>query len=509
MKFRHQAFLLVTGVVLVSGLLPLPAQGQFFQQGPKLVGTGAIGAADQGSSVSLSSDGSTAIVGAPNDDGGAGAAWVYTRSNGVWSQQAKLIATDAIGQASQGASVSLSGDGNTAIIGGPDDSNPAGGAAWVWTRSRGVWSEQAKLVGTGTEICSPSPCTRAQGVTVALSGDGSTVIIGGQDGLGAAAWVFTRVSGVWSAHGELSGGGNEGDPSTGVALSSDGNTAIIGNAFVRIFFIGGFLRGEAWVYTRSNGVWSRQAELVDTSIPPDGLQGYSVSLSGDGNTAIVGAPFAGVFGEIVNGFPVSSQLRPPGAASVYTRSGEVWSQQAKLVGTGALAFCFDEISGTKTTGSCAEQGWSASLSSDGNTAIVGGPYDGSTNGTDGNLGLGAAWIFTRSGEVWSQQGSKLVGTGAIGESAQGFSVSLSGDGRTAIVGGAYDNSAAGATWVFAPFAGTPGKANCHGQSISTLAREFGGLNAAAAGAGFPSISALQNALMAYCEGSDQVASSSR
>jgi hypothetical protein len=100
MKFRHQAFLLVTGVVLVSGLLPLPAQGQFFQQRPKLVGTGAIGAADQGSSVSLSSDGSTAIVGAPNDDGGAGAAWVYTRSNGVWSQQAKLIATDAIGQAS-------------------------------------------------------------------------------------------------------------------------------------------------------------------------------------------------------------------------------------------------------------------------------------------------------------------------------------------------------------------------------------------------------------------------
>lgn len=184
MKFRHQAYWFVPAVVLVCGLVPPAAQAQFFQQAPKLVGTGMVGAAGQGSSVSLSADGNTAIVGAPGDNGGAGAAWVYTRSNGVWTQQAKLIATDAVGEASQGASVSLSGDGNTAIVGGPDDNNRAGGAAWIYARSGGVWTEQAKLVGTGTEICSPSPCTGSQGFSVALSADGNTAIVGGRDGLG-------------------------------------------------------------------------------------------------------------------------------------------------------------------------------------------------------------------------------------------------------------------------------------------------------------------------------------
>ena len=70
-------------------------------------------------SVSLSADGNTAIVGGLSDNGGAGAAWVYTRSGGVWTQQGnKLVGTGAIGAAQQGISVSLSSDGNTAIVGG-------------------------------------------------------------------------------------------------------------------------------------------------------------------------------------------------------------------------------------------------------------------------------------------------------------------------------------------------------------------------------------------------------
>ena len=114
-------------------------------------GTGAIGAADQGHSVSLSDDGNTAIVGGVDDNGGAGAAWVYTRSDGVWNQQAKLVGTGAVGPvpAAQGFSVAFSGDGNTAIVGGTND-NSLVGAAWVFVRSAsGVWSQQgAKLVGT-------------------------------------------------------------------------------------------------------------------------------------------------------------------------------------------------------------------------------------------------------------------------------------------------------------------------------------------------------------------------
>src|SRR5206468_12107718 len=104
----------------------------------------------QGSSVSLSADGNTGIIGGYGDNSNAGAAWVWTRSGGVWTQQGtKLVGSGASGKAGQGTSVALSADGNTAIVGGPLD-NSSVGAAWVWTRSAGVWTQQGgKLVGSG------------------------------------------------------------------------------------------------------------------------------------------------------------------------------------------------------------------------------------------------------------------------------------------------------------------------------------------------------------------------
>jgi hypothetical protein len=86
------------------------------------------------------------------------------------------------------------------------------------------------------------------------------------------------------------------------------------------------------------------------------------------------------------------------------------------------------------------------VSADGNTAVVGGASD--------NLFTGAAWVFTRSNGSWTQQGSKLVGSGAVGPNVlQGISVALSADGSTAIVGGQEDNSLTGAAWVFVQSAG--------------------------------------------------------
>jgi hypothetical protein len=70
---------------------------------------------------------------------------------------------------------------------------------------------------------------------------------------------------------------------------------------------------------------------------------------------------------------------------------------------------------------------------------VGGPYD--------NSHIGAAWVYRRGGIVWSQQGSKLVGTAAMGHPEQGFSVALSADGNTAVAGGIADNRVTGAAWV--------------------------------------------------------------
>ncbi|MBF8247757.1 MAG: Cadherin-like beta sandwich domain protein, partial [Bacteroidetes bacterium] len=180
-------------------LIVLPeASAQFAQQGSKLVGTGAVGTPSQGQSVSLSSDGNTAIVGGFSDNTSAGAAWVFIRSGGVWSQQgSKLVGTGAVGGAQQGYSVSISSDGNTAIVGGNAD-NSLKGAAWVFIRSGGVWAQQGtKLLGT------VAVSNTAQGYSVSLSSDGNTAIVGGpgDSTLKGAAWVFTRSGGVWSQQG--------------------------------------------------------------------------------------------------------------------------------------------------------------------------------------------------------------------------------------------------------------------------------------------------------------------
>ena len=398
------AFFVVAGPVLGASQADLqPALAQFSQEGSKLVGTFAVGLGEQGWSVALSADGNTAIVGGLADNRITGAAWVYTRSNGVWTQQSKLAGTGAVGSAGQGWSVALSDDGNTAIVGGPFDTSNTG-AAWVFTRSGGVWTQQGnKLVGSG------AVGSARQGASVALSDDGNTAIVGGpfDNWNTGAAWVFTRSNGVWTQQrSKLVGAGAVGNAGQGssVALSADGNTAIVGGP------LDNSNTGAAWVFTRSDGVWTQPGnKLVGAGAVGNAGQGSSVALSADGSTAIVGGPLDNL---------------NTGAAWVYTCSGTGWG--TKLVGTGAVGN--------------ARQGVSVALSADGSTAIVGGVED--------NSYIGAAWVYSRSGTVWTQQANKLVGTDAIGSARQGHSVALSADGKTAIVGGLADNRVTGAAWVY-------------------------------------------------------------
>src|ERR1035438_966245 len=131
----------ITKLILVIAFLSgmnANSNAQFTQQGSKLIGSGAVGNAQQGYAVSLSADGNTAIMGGYADNNFAGAAWIYTRTAGVWTQQGnKLVGTGAVGNAWQGISAALSSDGNTAIVGGWSDSSNYG-AAWVYTRTAGV-----------------------------------------------------------------------------------------------------------------------------------------------------------------------------------------------------------------------------------------------------------------------------------------------------------------------------------------------------------------------------------
>src|SRR5439155_9698649 len=130
----------------------------------------------QGDGVAVSADGNTAIVCAPEDNNNIGAAWVFTRINGVWSQQSpKLVGSNVANSVSTlGMSVALSADGTTALLGRINDDFGTG-AVWVFTRVGGMWIHKGnKLVGSGA-----SGGKAQQGMSAALSADGNGALVGG------------------------------------------------------------------------------------------------------------------------------------------------------------------------------------------------------------------------------------------------------------------------------------------------------------------------------------------
>jgi hypothetical protein len=315
----------------------------------KLTGTGSAGFSRLGSSVALSDDGNTALVGGQGDNDNVGAAWVFTWNGLVWAQQGnKIVAQGTTGLANVGYSDAISADGNTAIVGGPGDNGNVG-AAWIFTRNVDTWSQQGlKLTGAGA-VGTPN-----FGTSVALSADGNTAIVGGpfDDDAVGAAWVFTRSANVWTAQGsKLVGTPVDGPALRGksVALSSDANTALVA---------GPFNEGAVWVFTRSGSTWTQLgSKLVGADAVSVPNFGVSVSLSGEGNTAAIGGP---------------NDESGTGAVWFFERNGSSWTQRSRIIGTGVRG--------------SSGQGTSVALSRNASTAIVGGPAD--------DQNFGAAWIHT-------------------------------------------------------------------------------------------------------------------
>lgn len=406
------------------------------QLGDKLIGQSSTASSPQGSGVAISADGNTAVVGAGSGTGGV---FVYIRSNNIWTQQGdKLVGTGAADGSlgsDQGYSVAISADGNTIIDGGVGD-NGFTGASWIFVRDKNnIWSQQGnKLVGSNSIIIGNA--TPEQGYAVSISADGNTAIIGGRrdsNNVGAA-WVFTRSNNVWTEQQKLIGTGyiniiNEQgflqrenvQMGSSVDISADGNTVLIGGPNDNKD------TGAVWVFARSGNTFIQQgSKLVGTGGNASYLHGMqrgtSVALSADGNTAIIGAPFDSD-STVANNFENYAN----GAAWIFTRNGNTWSQQ------GNKLFATDASEG-------AEQGWSVSMSADGNTAIVGAPTDSGY--------VGGSWVYTRTNNVWKQSSNKLLGTGYLASPKQGWSVGISADGNTAIIGGP-DNNPLGAAWVYA------------------------------------------------------------
>jgi uncharacterized protein (TIGR03437 family) len=321
-------------------------------------------------------------------------------------QGGKLVGAGAIGIALQGGAVAISGDGSTILVGGVLDNNGCG-AAWVYVRSASGWKQQAKLV-------RPTGIRDYFGAEVALSEDGNLAVVSSpySNSDRGAVWTFTRNGTSWMPDAGSLTPDDLAPPSRfggSIALSADGQTLAVGGPFDRNSV------GAVWIFTRTSGAWIQQGPKlggIDAAGAP--LQGVSVSISGDGNTLLFGG---------------LDDANAAGAAWVFTRSAGAWKRQGpKLVGAGA-------------EGDFSWQGSEVALASDGNAALIAGQHD--------NYSAGAVWVFTRVGGSWTQQGGKLVGAGAEGRAYQG-SVALSGDGSVAVIGGPGDHfpPQTGATWVF-------------------------------------------------------------
>jgi hypothetical protein len=398
-------------------------------QQAKLAASDAAAGDAYGKSVSISGDGNTVIVGAHLEDTGgtdAGSAYIFTRSGSTWSQEAKIQSSDVAQYDYFGRSVSISSDGDTVIVAAvydDDASDINSGSAYIFTRSGTSWSQQAKIQASNTEA------QENFGHSVSISNDGNTAIIGAigsyyvPDGANNAgsAFVFTRSGTSWSQQAKIQPSDIQADDRFGaaVSISGDGNTAIIG---ANKKDTGGTDAGAAYIYTRSGTSWSQQAKILSSDRQSNDEFGSAVSISNDGNTAIVGAPNE------------DTGSNNKGSAYIFTRSGTSWSQQAKIQ------------TSVSNAGSFGKFGESVSISEDGNIVLVGHKgYEQFARNDEG-----AAHIFTRSGTTWTEQAT-IQASDRQNYDEFGLSVSISADGETAIVGGHKEDTGgtdAGAAYIF-------------------------------------------------------------
>ncbi len=431
------------------------------------------GAADDQFGISVSISGDTAIVGAYADTVGAnpeqGSAYIYTRSGTMWTQQAQLNGTGGAANDNFGISVGISG--NTAVVGAnfaTVGANIEQGSAYVFTRSGTLWTQQAQLNATD------GAANDNFGFSIAVSGD--TVIVGAVlDDVGAntdqgSAYIFTRSGINWSQQAQLNGTGGAANDNFGYSVAISSNTVIVGAVLDDVG--ANTDQGSAFIFTRSGTMWTQQAQLTATGGATNDFSGISVGISGD--TAIVGG-----YGDDVG------MNADQGSAYIFTRSGTTWTQQVQLNGAGGAtgdlfgvsvavsgdtavvgafadninsnidqgsAFVFRTLSSnwtqeakTVAAGGAEEDQLGNSVAISGDTAIVGAPSD----NVGGNTDQGSAYIFTRSGTVWTQQ-AQLFATGGASFDLFGTSVAVSGD--TVIVGAVYDdvgaNNDQGSAYVF-------------------------------------------------------------
>jgi len=378
---------LVLALAVLLAALAAAANPAWTEQAELTASDGFAG--DQfGWSVSVSGD--TAVIGAVSKNNAQGAAYVLVRSGGVWAQQQELTASDGAADDQFGFSASVSGD--TAVIGAWNktvNSQPQQGAAYVFVRANGVWTQQQEMT------ASDGAAGDSFGYSVSVSGD--TAVIGAPGN--GAAYVFVRNGGAWSKQQELTASDEAAGDYFGYSVSVSGNMALIGASAKNIY------QGAAYVFVLSNGLWGQQQELTASDGAADDAFGYSVAMNGE--SAVIGAP---------------GKNGSQGAAYGFLLSGGAWGQEQKLT----------------ASDSAAGDSFGNSVSVSGASAVIAAYHK--------SADQGAAYLFALSGGAWGQQ-QELTASDGVANDYFGFSVSVSGD--TAAIGAVGRENSLGGAYVFA------------------------------------------------------------
>lgn len=493
MSIYQQMFKILCGLSVLLGIvaqssLPNPVQQAYI----KASNTDSIDFF--GGAVAISSDGNILAVGAigessaatgvngnesNNNKATAGAVYLFVRSGDTWVQQAYLKASNTDAGDYFGASLALSSDGTTLAVGAfGEDANPqavdgqnnnvffSSGAVYVFTRTGSTWTQQAYLKAsngnTGDQF----------GYSLALSDNGDTLAVGaygeesnaigvnpsglpfptptGQynnsESYAGAAYVFTRDAGAWSQKAYIKPSNTDGQDFFGyeLSLSGDGRTLAVGaygedsnavgiNDLANQADNSRLDSGAVYLFTLTGNTWAQQAYLKASQPDNDDGFGRSITLANDGNTLAVGAFFEDSNAAGINGDQGDNSAPNAGAAYVFTRNNNTWTQQAYLKASNAEPF--DEF------------GYALSLSAKGDTLAIGALRENSgATGINGdqqsnNVQMaGAVYLFMHTGGVWLQQDYiKASNTGIT--DLFGSALALSDDGGTLVVGAKWEDSA--------------------------------------------------------------------
>ncbi len=353
---------------------------------------GDAAANDQfGTAIAISGD--TVVVGAPRDDIGnavdQGSAYVFVRTHTppaapVWSQQAKLTASDGISSDFFGQAVAISGE--VLIV-------ARFGGAYIYDRTGSAWTQRANLT--------PSPASDLFGNSVAVFGNTAIVGAPGDDTGGTdrgAAHVYVKAGTIWQLQQKITAADGVVGDGLGSAVALGEEMALIGAPGSDANAIN---QGAAYVFVRNGTNWSQQQKLLPGDVGTNDNFGSAVSLSG--NSALIGSP-----GDD-SGF---------GGAYVFLRTGAVWAQQQKLVAS-------DDVNTDR---------FGNAVGISGNVAVVGAALD----DVNGNADQGSAYVYTRNGTVWTQA-QRLAADLATGSPDDRFGASVGASGDTVVVGAPFDD----------------------------------------------------------------------